>query len=43
MNELKEDYEIEASDAVKMILCMFAGMNAAIEMGTGTEKTQVPI
>ena len=33
LDELMEDFEIEVSDAVKMILCMFAGLNCAIEMG----------
>ena len=33
LNELNADYEIEASDAVKMILCHFSALNTAIECG----------
>ena len=40
LNELKSDYEIEASDAVKMILCHFSALNTAIECGFAKQLNQ---
>ena len=42
LKELKDDYEIEASDAVKMILCNFTALNMAIECGFAKQLKQKP-
>jgi hypothetical protein len=42
MDELKEDYEAEASDAVKMILCNYSGIDNVIEYGYVDENTPQP-
>lgn len=36
LNEIFQDYEIEANKSVKMIVCMFSSLNMAIEMDFAT-------